>query len=610
MKNVVFIWLLLLSAIVVSCKDEQNFENVPGASAVSWKETETANGEGGILNYTFTAATDWTAASDQSAWCTVTNMGKAGKSVLKATLKKNTTSKERSARITVVFDGYQSVSFSIKQEAGEEEEEPVSPATEVNATIDEFLSGYYLWNDEYNSMERDLSIPYTSDSKNFLTTTLSQMKTNTFDLKPYVNSSGQTEYRLYSYIIRTPKLSTRATNVTGGVNHPEIEKPAPISSFGIASMIIIQFQDQSGNPTGTFGFGIEAVYPGSPADRNGVGRGVIISEIDGKSITDYMTDYYKLVSPTQGKVTLTLNEQGLPTVELNAEMLDPTPIIAHKVWEAGGKKIGYLHYMSFDASYDDDLMAVLQEFKSAGINELILDLRYNGGGHVITSNMISTSIAGTAADGKIYQYYRYNDTRMANVEHTQKETGMYYDESAKRFYETFYSGEYYGVSMSGYKLNLPRVFVITTSSTASASEAVINSLRGIGMDVVTIGSQSNGKNVGMEGVTFSDDSYDYELTPITFQGYNAKMESVDHTGIVPDIAAEEWDQERGLVDFQMDEPMIAEAIAQITGQKPEAPATRSVVRVPFRKANVRVPEMAPIHPQGMITLPLRREEAR
>ena len=126
--------------------------------------------------------------------------------------------------------------------------------------------------------------------------------------------------------------------------------------------------------------------------------------------------------------------------------------------------------------------------------------------------------------------------------------------------------------------------------------------------MVTIGSKSNGKNVGMEVKDFSDDNYDYEMVPITFQGYNAKMESVNSTGIAPDIAAEEWNGY--LVDFQMDEPMIAQAIAQITGQKPEAPATRSVVRVPFRKADVRVPEVAPIHPQGMITLPVRKDVAQ
>lgn len=604
MKNVVFIWLLLLSAIVVSCKDEENFENVPGASAMSWSDTETVTGEEGVKNYTFEAATDWTAASDQSAWCTVTNMGKAGKSVLKATIKKNDTGKERAANITIVFNGYKSVSFAIKQEAGEEPEIPADP---VNATIDEFLSGYYLWNDEYNGMERDLSIPYASDYDNFLTRTLSQMTTNTLDLKSYVNSSGQTEKHLYSYIIRTPKSSTRATNAAGGVNH-DYEKPAPINSFGIASMSRIYFVDEQDNPTGEWAFSVAAVYPGSPAEKEGLKRGSLITQIYNRTITDatWQTDYLNLLLPSEGSVVVGLSDKT--SVNLYTEMIDPTPIIAHKIWEAGGKKIGYLHYMSFEAGYDDDLMAVLKEFKSAGISELILDLRYNGGGHVITSNMLSTSIAGTAADGKIYQYYRYNDTRMANVEQTQGETRMQYDESAKLFYENFYSDEYYDVPMADYKLNLTRVFVITTSSTASASEAVINSLRGIDFDVVTIGSKSNGKNVGMEGVSFSYENYIYELTPITFQGYNAEQESVDPTGITPDIAAKEWNGY--LVDFQMDEPMIAEAIAQITGKKPEAPATRSVLRVPFRKADVGVPEVAPIHPQGMITLPIRKDVAQ
>lgn len=62
---------------------------------------------------------------------------------------------------------------------------------------------------------------------------------------------------------------------------------------------------------------------------------------------------------------------------------------------------------------------------------MVLDLRNNGGGHVISSNMLSTCIAGAACQGKVYEYYRYNDSRMATVEKTARETGKEYDTAAK-----------------------------------------------------------------------------------------------------------------------------------------------------------------------------------
>lgn len=63
----------------------------------------------------------------------------------------------------------------------------------------------------------------------------------------------------------------------------------------------------------------------------------------------------------------------------------------------------------------------------------MLDLRNNGGGHVITSNMLSTCIGGSACQDRVYQYYRYNDERMADWKQTSETFGMSYDQTEKLF---------------------------------------------------------------------------------------------------------------------------------------------------------------------------------
>ena len=128
-------------------------------------------------------------------------------------------------------------------------------------------------------------------------------------------------------------------------------------------------------------------------------------------------------------------------------------------------------YASFDAAFDGELLDALQAFKDAGINDLILDLRLNGGGYVMSSRMLASCIAGARCEGQVFQYYRYNDARMEYPEMTAAETGQAYDESKERFYEEFIYGDYRGADLRGYALDLPRLYVIVSSGTASASEA-------------------------------------------------------------------------------------------------------------------------------------------
>ena len=193
---------------------------------------------------------------------------------------------------------------------------------------------------------------------------------------------------------------------------------------------------------------------------------------------------------------------------------------------------------------------------------------------------------------------------MANVELTEQNTGFPYDETVGKFRESFDYDDYYGIAPGQYGLNLRRLYVLTTSGTASASELVINALNGIGVQVVTVGETSNGKNVGMEGTSFTDGSCSYEMYPITFQTYNANDYSIPSTGVVPDIAVSDWSSYNGYVDFGLTEPLIAAAIADITGIDTTTPqaVTRSA-GLSMRPLSVDESKMPVRRLSGMLVLP-------
>ena len=596
MKNTLSaLWLLLVATLfVTSCQEEEPVNEIPGVSQSTWTTGVTIAADETSVEYTFQAAGPWIASSQQS-WCSITSKGEAGASTLTLTFEPNTSKSERTTLISIAFpDGYKGDSFVVTQEGNTDAEEPVEEGPAVNQYFDDFLANYYLWNAEYKAMERDFSLPYVNDSeKNFFVQSLKRLGQTT--------SANNLDYKnghLYSYVTRTPSTRTAATRAAGEIDHSEqgIEKTMT-DSYGISGLVRVQFSD-------AWGIGIQSVYPGSPAEQAGLQRGDIIVTINGQymySEDEAATSALDLLSPVSPSTARLLLIDG-SEVSLTTTRLYPTPVLAHEVFEAGGARIGYLNYSGFDAAYDNDLLLALRDLEAEGIDELILDLRYNGGGHVISANMLSTVIAGSRADGQVFNYYRYNDERMANVESTMEETSLEYDAEVERFKEEFYYGNYYGADLSREGLDLDRLYVLTTGSTASASELVINSLRGIGIDVVTVGETSNGKNVGMEGISFRLEGYTYEMFPITFQSYNADNYSIPATGVTPDIPAADWDQSFGYLPFGPDEPLIAAAIEDITGIKTRAAATKAATQPAKRMLRIDMPQLPQQRPQGMIVL--------
>ncbi len=391
--------------------------------------------------------------------------------------------------------------------------ETPSGNSDVTVWMDEYLSENYLYNDDYNALNRDL----TTSWDEYLDATLTQLGDNL----DYKNGS------LYSFIYRT-ETSKAVTRIS--------ESKVYEWSFGAASMSIVKFSEVS------YGIAMMAVYKDSPMYNAGIRRGDFITKFNNQTMTSYYSaSYYAsyLAYPSSAtEYSLTIHPNT--SVSITAQSMYCNPIL-HTDYYGTDNKVGYISYLSFDAAYDSELLAVMSEFKSAGVTDVILDMRLNGGGYVNSANKLSSAIGGSACSGKVFTYYEYNPTRG---------TGK----------SNFYSYSY---------LNLERLYCIVSEYTASASELVINSLRGIDREVILVGSTTNGKNVGMEvptsGNTFG--GYDYYFAPITFKLSNAKKFGAYEDGFEVDSGAEISDWGSGgenFSDFSEDEILIAAALNHIS----------------------------------------------
>ena len=232
------------------------------------------------------------------------------------------------------------------------------------------------------------------------------------------------------------------------------------------------------------------VSENSPAEKAGIKRGDLIYKIDGKTLTT--ENYLDLFYSSQIKLSMAKLDGNTitPTTELSLEAVKmyENPILCDSVYNLDGKKVGYLAYSSFDLKSIPELINICKEFKNEGIKELILDLRYNGGGYVITENVLASMFAP--------------QVNVTNKDVFEKED---YNEFFTKYYEqegistiTRFQTEYnyedmdLNVSTKDANIGLEKIYGIITGNSASASEALLSGLMPY-MDIELIGEQSHGK---------------------------------------------------------------------------------------------------------------------
>ncbi len=334
---------------------------------------------------------------------------------------------------------------------------------------------------------------------------------------------------------------------------------------GITTSFGFRLQAVSINNNGDIIFYVRYVAPNSPASDAGIKRGDIINALDEIVMTEanYSTTVSKLNNET---VTLSLvSESGglLTLIEnktITAIELSEDPVHFKTVFnDISGKKIGYLVYNSFRSSYNDELNAAFAYFQGEGIDELVLDLRLNGGGSVLTSAYLASMIYGNAGN-EIFAELKFN-TKHSN------ENGYYYFDNSLEIYDV--QGTKTGDETINRLSTISQLYVLTSSSTASASEMIINGLKPF-IPVKVIGTTTYGKNVGsitlydsptsaFTSSTSANPNHLYAMQPIVFQIYNKLGDSDYIHGFTPDIEVKEYQFWNNILPFGDENEVVLKA---------------------------------------------------
>ena len=299
------------------------------------------------------------------------------------------------------------------------------------------------------------------------------------------------------------------------------------------------------------------VSPDSPAGEAGLERGDWILEMDGEPITE---NNYSRLNGGEG-ITLTVGyyDAAQDTILAYAEpqTLAPArtfydnPVHYRNVYVSGSKRVGYLVYNHFTGGltengteYDDDLREAFSYFATEQVNEFVLDLRYNNGGQLSCASLLCAMLAPSSALGQTLAYLEFNESI--------GEQEMVFDES---------------LIQGGANLNLSRLYVLTSTETASASEMLINCLKPY-MEVVLVGGTTVGKNVASRA--FVNEELMLEMRPIVCKLYNADRESEYAEGFTADVSVDEnGDMARFLPFGNPDELMLYTALNLINGTQSE-----------------------------------------
>ncbi|MBB3194769.1 S41 family peptidase [Roseateles terrae] len=263
------------------------------------------------------------------------------------------------------------------------------------------------------------------------------------------------------------------------------------------------------------------VEPNSPAAAAGVQRGDTLVTADGVSADDPTSTGVSALNealyPTRSgshRLVLQPNGGGSRDLTLTATNVTKTPVLTSQVITAADNtKVGYMVFNDHIATAESQLITAMQNFKTQGVSDLVLDLRYNGGGYLFIASELAYMIAGpTPTAGKTFEQLRYNSLRSAET-NSQSSKTPFYDTSCN-----LVNDRCSGTPVPLPTLNLKRVFVLAQEGTCSASEAIINGLRGVDVQVVLVGGTTCGKPYGFTG----KDNCGYSYFPIEFVGTNNK----------------------------------------------------------------------------------------
>lgn len=398
----------------------------------------------------------------------------------------------------------------------------------VNRWIEKTLREDYLWNAEIPVAGK---LNYSADPKVFYYSLLSQKDGKT--------RNGSHYY--YSYIEENKDYTGTRTSIDRD------------DTYGM-EFVVFAVTDSNRKPTGYYWARILYVLPNGPAQEAGLKRGDWLVGFDGRNDNIKGSEYNRLIKG--GALQLTVSPNPNDTKKYRTVPLEPSrgvidhPLFASTTVEAGGRKIGYLIYNHFttgpgdhtDRTYDREMEEMFRNFANQGVNEFVLDLRYNGGGYLSSANVLAALLVSEQHKDAIF---------CINTDNKGQQ-----------------SKRYFSSEKTTPHLRLNRLFVLTGSSTASASEAVINGLSPF-LDITLVGEQTEGKNVA--SVHYAKDEYKWALQPIIGRITSSDTTFDYSAGFRPDVPCDELGKENTTGELlplgDKNEFMFKKAIELITGNR-------------------------------------------
>jgi carboxyl-terminal processing protease len=346
---------------------------------------------------------------------------------------------------------------------------------------------------------------------------------NQKELDNYLSNYSNPE-TLFDNLIYDPKNTDKFSWIVS--NYVELEQQ--LQGTSKSNGVEFGLKYKPGSNTEIFGW-VKYILPNSDASSKEIKRGSIFYAVNG---TQLRADNYQSLL---GSDTYTLNladydngniKPNGQSVTLSKSVYSENPVLLKKVYTVGSKKVGYLVYNGFYSNFETELNDAFGFFKNENITDFVLDLRYNSGGSVATATRLASMITGQF-DGQLFSKQQWNEKLQPKFDQ---------NDLIENFTATIGSG----AAINSIKMN--KVYILTTGSTASASELIINGLKPY-IDVVQIGSKTVGKNVG--SVTLYDSpnfrkeganpSHKYAMQPIVLKIVNKVGFGEYQAGLTPEI---------------------------------------------------------------------------
>jgi C-terminal processing protease CtpA/Prc len=355
------------------------------------------------------------------------------------------------------------------------------------------------------------STPTSSDATGNSCTTLGQVQTVRTTLRdwyfwyqqlPDPDPAGFSSPDAYLEAVRYRPLDTTFSYVALKAESDAFFSDSQFVGYGFRSTLVASDDLRAAD-----------VYANSPASRAGLDRGSRFLEIGGRTVADLVASGQlgSAFGPSQVGVTTRvrfLDRAGAAhEATLVKELVTIPTVSVEEVYRIGGRTVGYLVFENFVRPSTEALNATFGRFKEAGVDEVVLDLRYNGGGLITVAQHLGGLIGGAATADRTFVRYVHNDKQAAR-------------NNAAAF------------PLPPNALGLQRLVVIATRGSASASELVINALRPF-MEVTIVGDRTYGKPVGQYGFDFCDKT----LFPVAFSTRNANDQGDYFNGLPVDCAA-------------------------------------------------------------------------